>query len=77
MTTPTPKPEETPQRSRLPRPLALGGSAFVAFAVFAIALIRVLPEPHTKADYLIVGTMATLAALITVFAGLVIGRRKR
>jgi hypothetical protein len=36
----------------------------------------VLPVPHTKADYLIVGTLATLAALITIFAGLVMGRHK-
>jgi len=61
---------------RIPRPAALAISASIAFAVFAVALIRVLPPPHTKADYLIVGTLATLAALITIFAGLVMGRRK-
>ena len=47
------------------------------FAIFAIALIHVLPSPHSHADYLIVGTLATLAALITIFAGLVLGRRKK
>ena len=45
--------------------------------VFAVALIRVLPSPHSKYDYLIVGTLATLAALITIFAGLVMSRRKK
>jgi hypothetical protein len=81
MTAPTPKPDQpdkkAPERRfRIPRGAALTGSACVAFAVFALALIRVLPSPHTKADYLIVGTLATLAALITIFAGLVMGRRK-
>ena len=69
MTEPTPKP-------KIPRPVALALSAALAFLVFALALNRVLPSPHTRADYLIVGTLATLAALITIFAGLVIGRRK-
>jgi len=78
MTAPTPKPDgHPPTRSRIPRPAALIGSACLVFAVFAIALIRVLPSPHTKADYLIVGTLSTLAALITIFAGLVLGRRKQ
>ena len=79
MTAPTPKPEETaPARhARVPRPVALIVSACLAFAVFAISLNRVLPPPHTRADYLIIGTLATLAALITLFAGVVLGRRKR
>ncbi|HTT66127.1 MAG TPA: hypothetical protein VMG35_29960 [Bryobacteraceae bacterium] len=83
MTAPTPKPdgskpgESAPaHRFRIPRPAVLAVSACIAFAVFALALIRVLPAPHSRADYLIVGTLATLAALITVFAGLVLGRRK-
>jgi hypothetical protein len=78
MTAPTPKPDEKspPRRFRLPRSAALAASACLAFAIFAVALIRVLPVPHTKADYLIVGTLATLAALITIFAGLVMGRHK-
>jgi hypothetical protein len=84
MTVPTPKPDEPkpgvstpPRRFRIPRSAALIASACMAFVVFAVALIRVLPAPHGKADYLIVGTLATLAALITIFAGLVIGRGKR
>ena len=78
MTAPTPKPDApAPRRLRIPRPVALAISASVAFAVFAVALIRVLPSPHARADYLIVGTLSTLAALITIFAGLVMGRRKR
>jgi len=78
MTAPTPKPDEqTSGGRRIPRPVALAVSAAIAFLIFAVALMRVLPKPHTRADYLIVGTLATLAALITIFAGLVMGRRKR
>ena len=84
MTAPTPKPDDpkpadkAPQRRfRIPPPAALAVAACLAFAIFAVALIRVLPPPHTRADYLIVGTLSTLAALITIFAGLVLGRRRR
>jgi hypothetical protein len=83
MTAPTPKPDgpdeqkAPPRRFRIPRSATLAVAACLAFAIFAVALIRVLPSPHTHADYLIVGTLATLAALITIFAGLVMGRRKR
>ena len=77
MTAPTPKPDGPKPRFRIPRPAALGVSASIAFAIFAVALIRVLPSPHGRADYLIVGTLATLAALIVIFAGLVLSRRKR
>ena len=79
MTEPTPKPDEKPpaRRFRIPRPAALDASACLAFTIFAVALIRVLPAPHARADYLIAGTLSTLAALIVIFAGLVLGRRKR
>jgi len=78
MIAPTPKPDEKPpSRFSIPRPLALAVSAAMAFTVFAVALSRVLPVPHSRSDYLIVGTLATLAGLITIFAGLVMTRRKR
>jgi hypothetical protein len=76
MTAPTPKPDAPTRRFRIPRPAALAIGAALVFLVFAVALIRVLPAPHTRADYLIVGSLATLAALIAIFAGLVMGRRK-
>jgi hypothetical protein len=76
MTAPTPKPDEPP-KPRIPRPVALGGAACLIFAAFALAMMRRLPSPHVPTDYLVVGTLSTLAALITVFAGLVLSRRKR
>jgi hypothetical protein len=84
MTAPTPKPDEPKREKNVPkRPsrrapaAALAGSACVAFTLFALGLTRLLPPPHTQADYLIVGTLATLAALITIFAGMVLGRGKK
>ncbi len=76
MTAPTPKPDQ-PKTGGKSRPAVLLASACLVFAIFALALIRVLPAPHGRADYLIVGTLATLAALITIFAGLVLGNRRR
>lgn len=75
----SPKPDESPAspRRRIPRPAALIASACIAFTILALALVQVLPERHSKADYLIVGTLATLAALITIFAGLLLSRRSR
>jgi hypothetical protein len=71
MTAPTQKPDK--RGFRFPRAALLTSSACVVFLVFAVALLRVLRPPHTRADYLIIGSLATLAALITIFAGLVLG----
>jgi len=76
MTVPTQKPDGGPVRSRLPRLAALAVSACVAFGVVTLALFQVLPAPHSRADYMIIGTVGTLAALITIFAGLVLGSRR-
>jgi hypothetical protein len=84
MTAPTPKPEESKpedtaalRRRSNPRLAALWVGACLVFATFAVALIRLLPAPHAKSDYLVIGSLATLAALIAMFAGVVLGRRRR
>lgn len=78
MIVPTPKPDEdsTKSRFRLPRVAALAVSACVAFGVVTVALFQALPAPHSRADYMIIGTVGTLAALITIFTGLVLGSRR-
>jgi len=80
MTALTPKPDAPPPQRRLgtPRRLAiLAAIAAIVFAIFAMLLSRVLPEPHGRSDYMVIGTLSTLGGLITVFAGLVLGRGKR
>jgi hypothetical protein len=70
------RPEQSPRRRfRVPRSAALAASACVVFGLFAFGLLRLLPAPHTPADYMIAGTLATLGALITIFGGLVMGSR--
>jgi hypothetical protein len=78
MTAPTPKPDGGParRRSRAVRLAALVAGPCIAFATVAVALLRVLPEPRSRADYLIMGTLATVAALIWVFVALILGGRR-
>ena len=53
MTAPTPKPDEKPPRADSAYPVRSRWplSACLAFVIFALALIRVLPAPHGRADY--------------------------
>lgn len=54
--------------------------ALVAVALFAgvvLLLLEVLPAPHSRTDYLVIGSVATLAALGVLFAGWVARRAGR
>jgi hypothetical protein len=50
--------------------------ALLVFVVLAMWLLRLMPPPHGRLQYMIAGTAATAAALGTVFA-LVAIRRAR
>jgi hypothetical protein len=74
MTAPTPKPEEAPApRRRFPRFAMLAASGGLVFAAISLGLVRLL-APRGRVDYLIIGTLATLAAILTIFAGLLFSR---
>ncbi len=45
----------------------LGVGALFVFIVVALGLLRVMPQPMRDSDYLVVGSLATLAALVTLF----------
>jgi len=48
--------------------LALAGGITAAiFGCVATVLLRLLPEPRAALDYLVAGTLATLAALATIW----------
>ena len=47
---------------------SLVAAAAIVFAVTAALLTRLIPGPHTQLDYLIIGTTATLLALVLLFA---------
>jgi hypothetical protein len=46
---------------------ALVGGLAVLFAIVVLVLIKVLPGPHKSADYLVIGTLATLLCIVIVF----------
>ncbi len=47
--------------------LALGGGLAVLFTITVLILTRVLPGPHKPADYLVIGTLATLVCIMALF----------
>ncbi len=51
--------------------LTLAGGALVVFAVVAAIMIKLMPSPLKDSDYLVVGSVSTLMALLTVFLGLI------
>jgi hypothetical protein len=53
----------------MPRPLLLGLAAAAAFIVVASALLAAMAKPLRPVDYLMIGAMATLAALVVLFIG--------
>ena len=53
------------------RYLSLGLAAVCVFAVVAAIMLKLMPEPMRDSDYMIVGSVATLAALGVVFVVLI------
>jgi len=50
--------------------IVLAVAAVSVFVVVAAMLVRFLPAPHKDSDYMVIGVVATLAALGVVFAAL-------
>ena len=73
MTAPTPKPDPAPRR-RPSRFVPLVASGCVVFAVLSVGLVNFLPPPHNRLQYLAIGAVATLAAILTMFVGLLLSR---
>lgn len=49
----------------------LFGAAAIVFAVTVALGLKVLPEPHSETDYLVVGSVATFFSLGVLFAVLI------
>lgn len=45
----------------------LAGAAVATFIVATVVLLQFIPGPHGQGDYLIIGCLATLAALLVLF----------
>jgi hypothetical protein len=55
-------------------PIIVG--AMLIFGVVAVAILRFMPDPIEDSDYMVAGSVATLAALLVLFLGLVSTRMK-
>jgi hypothetical protein len=53
------------------RGLILGLAVAFIFAIVVIILLAVMPSPLKESDYLVIGSVATLASLLAVFLLLV------
>lgn len=58
------------------RYILLGLCGVAAFAAVAAIMIQLMPSPMKDSDYLVVGSVATLVALLVLFLGLVTGTLK-
>lgn len=55
----------------MPRPLTLALSTICVFAVVAAVMIKLMPEPLREFDFLVIGSVATLVALLALFLTMV------
>jgi hypothetical protein len=64
------KPEEPepPKRGGALRWTLLGIALAALFAGVAMAVLVALPRPHTQADYMIAGGLATMITMLALFA---------
>ncbi|HEV8146153.1 MAG TPA: hypothetical protein VGP79_07230 [Bryobacteraceae bacterium] len=49
------------------RPLMLAAAGVCVFVIVAATMLKFLPEPHKDSDYLVIGSVATLVALVVMF----------
>lgn len=50
-------------------------AVILVFIAVAALMLKLMPKPLKDSDYLVIGTVATLASVLTVFLGLVTGRK--
>lgn len=53
------------------RTLALITGVILVFVVVAAIMVKVMPSPLTDSDFLVIGSVATLLALLVLFFGIV------
>jgi hypothetical protein len=58
------------------RAIALTLGALLEFAAVAAVLLALAPRPRANVDYLVIGTLATFASLATVFALVMLTKKK-
>lgn len=53
------------------RTIGIAGTLILVFAAVAGIMLKVMPGPLKDSDYLVIGTVATLAAMLALFLVLV------
>jgi hypothetical protein len=67
-----PAPDPEPPRTRgLIRWLALGLALTALFTGVVLGMLHSLPRPHTQADYVMAGGLATMVTMLALFGALV------
>lgn len=56
-----------PRKSNPATALALLGLALSVFGITVLALLRAVPAPYKGLDYMVIGTVSVMAALLAVF----------
>ena len=70
------QPEPPPKRSNVRRWVMLGCALAALFAGVVTAMLAALPGPHTSADYMMSGGLATMFTLLAFF-GVILSTRFR
>jgi drug/metabolite transporter (DMT)-like permease len=55
----------------MPRVWMLALAALCCFAIVAFIMLNVMPGPLKESDYLVIGSVATLVALLVMFVGII------
>ena len=53
------------------RPLMLAAAGVCVFVIVAATMLKFLPQPHKESDYMVIGSVATLVALVVMFIVLI------
>lgn len=56
----------------MPRPFLLGLAAVCVFTIVAAIMIEVMPAPLKESDAVVIGSVATLVALLVLFLVMVV-----
>jgi len=53
------------------RPLMLAAAGVCVFVIVAATMLKFVPQPHKESDYMVIGSVATLVALVVMFIVLI------
>jgi hypothetical protein len=59
----------------MPRTVGLIIGAVCVFGVVAALMLKLMPGPLKDTDYLVIGSVATLVAVLVVFVGMIAGTK--